>query len=80
MASKLQKHRKPRPRSRDEGKMEQRERADALSHSGGVVATARRQGHARQLERPSSSPEEISVEKVGRITDDVGKTAEDERV
>jgi len=33
--------------------------ADAAGHSGGVVGTARWQGHAEQLEKPSSSHREI---------------------
>ncbi|MCL6560686.1 MAG: hypothetical protein K6U74_18210 [Firmicutes bacterium] len=34
-----------------------------LLHSGGVVATAWRQGHAEQLEKPSLPQEEISGER-----------------
>src|SRR4029450_4799140 len=38
-----------------EGSMGRRRLADAADHSGGVGATAWRQGHAKQLEKPSSS-------------------------
>ena len=33
---------------------------DTVIHSGGVVATARWQGHIEQLEKPSSSQGEIT--------------------
>jgi hypothetical protein len=39
--------------------MDRRKLADTARHSGGVVATARWQGHAKQLEKPSSSRREI---------------------
>ena len=42
-----------------EGSMARRILADAASHSGGVGATAWGQGHAEQLEKPSSSHREI---------------------
>ena len=42
-----------------EGSMAHRTLADAAGHSGGVGATAWRQGHAEQLEKPSSSHCEI---------------------
>jgi hypothetical protein len=42
-----------------EGSMGRRSLADAADHSGGVGATAWRQGHAKQLERPSASRREI---------------------
>ena len=38
-----------------EGSMGRRRLADAADHSGGVGATAWGQGHAKQLEKPSSS-------------------------
>ena len=41
-----------------EGSMGRRRLADAADHSGGVGATAWRQGHAKQLEKPSSSHRE----------------------
>ena len=41
-----------------EGSMGRRTLADAADHSGGVGATAWRQGHAEQLEKPSSSHRE----------------------
>jgi hypothetical protein len=43
-----------------EGSMGRRTLADAADHSGGVGATAWRQGHAEQLEKPSSSHWETS--------------------
>jgi len=47
-------------------------------HSGGVLATARWQGHTKQLERPSSSRGEICGAG-SRITGITGKSMEDER-
>ena len=41
-----------------EGSMGRRTLADAADHSGGVGATAWEQGHAKQLEKPSSSHRE----------------------
>jgi hypothetical protein len=41
-----------------EGSMDRRTLADAADHSGGVGATAWEQGHAEQLEKPSSSHRE----------------------
>ena len=41
-----------------EGSMGRRTLADAADHSGGVGATAWGQGHAKQLEKPSSSHRE----------------------
>src|SRR5262245_52412269 len=41
-----------------EGSMGRRTLADAADHSGGVGATAWAQGHAKQLEKPSSSHRE----------------------
>jgi hypothetical protein len=42
-----------------EGSLIHRTLADAAGHSGGVGATAWRQGHAEPLEKPSSSHGEI---------------------
>jgi hypothetical protein len=39
--------------------MERRKLTEAARHSGGVIATARWQGCAKQLEKPSSSRREI---------------------
>jgi hypothetical protein len=39
--------------------MDHRKLTEAVSHSGGVEATARWQGRAKQLEKPSSSRREI---------------------
>ena len=45
-----------RARNREgEGSTARRKPIDAAGRSGGVVATARRQGHVEQLEKPSSS-------------------------
>src|SRR5882724_3587677 len=50
-----------RARNREgEGSMGRRRLADAADHSGGVGATAWRQGHTKQLEKPSSSHWETS--------------------
>jgi hypothetical protein len=46
----------------------------------GWLATARRQGHSEQLEKPSSSRGEICGSWVDRITGSTGKSADDERV
>ena len=54
-----EKPRRPSPHPEGEGSMERRRLAEATCHSGGVVATARWQGHAKQLEKPSSSRQEI---------------------
>src|SRR6516162_8254777 len=43
-----------------EGSMSSRILTDTAVHLGGVEATARWQGHAEQLEKPSSSQREIS--------------------
>src|SRR5712691_2664994 len=51
-----------------EGSMSRRRRADAADHSGGVGATAWRQGHAKQLEKPSASRCAIGGSKVGGRT------------
>jgi hypothetical protein len=40
--------------------MSSRTLTDTVVHLGGVEATARRQGHAKQLEKPSSSRREIA--------------------
>ena len=47
--------RRPSLHPEDEGSMMRRKLAAAACHSGGVVATARWQGHAEQLEKPSPS-------------------------
>src|ERR1700736_1963036 len=49
-------------------------------HFDGVVGTARWQGHAEQLEKPSSSPSRNRGSKVARITGQTGKASEDETV
>ena len=59
--------------------MDRRKLTGAASHSGGVEATARWQGHAKQLEKPSSFRREIGGAE-SRITGDTGKSVEDERV
>jgi hypothetical protein len=51
--------RRPSPQPEGEGSMMRRRLAEATCHSGGVVATARWQGHAEQLEKPSSSRQEM---------------------
>ena len=51
-----------------EGSMGRRSLADAADHAGGVGALAGRQGHAKQLEKPSASRCEIGGSKVGGIT------------
>ena len=43
-----------------EGSMARGNLTEATRHSGGVVATARWQGYAEQLEKPSLSQREIS--------------------
>jgi len=50
---------RPSPQPWGEGSMVGRNLIDTVNHSGGVVATARWQGHAEQLEKPSSSRKEI---------------------
>jgi len=42
--------------------MVRRKLTEAANHFGGVLATARWQGHIKQLEKPSSSQQEISGE------------------
>ena len=49
---------RPSLQLKGEGSMGRRRLADAADHSGGVGATAWRQGHAEQLEKPSSSHRE----------------------
>ena len=63
-----------------EGSKHWRRLAEATGFSGGVVATAWWQGHAKQLEKPSSSQGESPWRKVDLITGDTGKWVEDERV
>ncbi len=53
---------------------------DTVLYSGGAIATARWRGRAKQLGKPSSSQGEIPWSKVGSITGNTGKWAEDERV
>jgi hypothetical protein len=48
------------PQPYGEGSMGSRRLAGTVVHSGGVVATARWQGHAEQLEKPFWSQGEIS--------------------
>jgi hypothetical protein len=49
-----------RARNREgEGSRVRRRLAEAVNHSGGVIATARWQGPAEQLEKPSSPRGEI---------------------
>ena len=54
-----EKPRRPSPHFKGEGSMAWRRLAEALGHSGGVLGAARWQGHAEQLEKPSSSRREI---------------------
>ena len=51
---------------------------DAAIRFGGVIGMARRQGHAKQLEKPSSPRREIGGAG-SRITGDTGKSVEGER-
>jgi DNA helicase TIP49 (TBP-interacting protein) len=60
--------------------MDIRNLTDTNIHSGGVVAIARQQGHAGQLEKPSSSQKEISWSKVDAITVSAGSVSKDEKV
>src|SRR5258705_3689433 len=50
----------PNLQLKGEGSMGCRNLTDAAPHLGGVEATARWQGHAEQLEKPSSSRREIT--------------------
>jgi hypothetical protein len=59
--------------------MDRRRLTEAAKHSGGVTATARWQGCAEQLEKPSSPRGEIGGEE-NRITGDTGKSGNGERV
>jgi hypothetical protein len=59
--------------------MDRRRLTEAARHSGGVTATARWQGCAEQLEKPSSPRREIGGEG-NRITGDTGKSGNGERV
>jgi hypothetical protein len=63
-----------------EGSMTWRRLTEATWHFGGVVGTARWQGHAKQLEKPSSSHRENRWSKVARITGETGKASEGETV
>jgi hypothetical protein len=49
--------RRPSPQHLGEGRIGCRKLTDAAGYSGGVIATARWQGHAKQLEKPSSPAE-----------------------
>jgi hypothetical protein len=60
--------------------MDSRKLVDAAIHSGGVIATARWQGHAEQLEKPSSPQGRNLGKKVDPITVNSGKWIEGERV
>jgi len=71
--------RRSSPQKSGEGIRTHRRLTDALSPSGGVKPTAWWQGHAEQLERPSSSRREIGGSWVGRITGNTGKSTDDER-
>lgn len=59
VASKVSSPRRPSPQLWGEGSMDRRSLTEAARHSGGVGATARWQGRAKQLEKPSSSRREI---------------------
>jgi hypothetical protein len=59
--------------------MDRRRLTEETRHSGGVTATARWQGCAKQLEKPSSPRREIGG-KGNRITGDTGKSGTGERV
>jgi hypothetical protein len=59
--------------------MDRRRLTDAAERSGGALATARWQGHIKQLEKPSSSQGEIHGAE-NRITGNTGKSVDDERV
>lgn len=73
---------KPRRPSRSlygEGKREHRTMADAVVSSGGVVATAREQGHVEATGETRLVPAGNCRSKVGRITGSTGKAVEGER-
>jgi len=59
--------------------MDRRRLTDTAGHSGGVTATARWQGCAKQLEKPSSPRREIGGAG-NRITGKTGKSETGERV
>ncbi len=59
--------------------MGRRNLTDAARHADGVTATARWQGCAKQLEKPSSPRREIGGDG-NRITGDTGKSGNGERV
>lgn len=65
------------PRRRQQDRMQLTE---APGPSGGVLAAARRQGRAEQLEKPSWSRVQIARSKVDLITGDTGKRVEGQRV
>jgi hypothetical protein len=60
--------------------MECRRLTEATPHFGGVIATARWQGQAKQLEKPSSPAGERWRKQVLRITGEARKSEESERV
>ena len=59
--------------------MARRTLTETANHFGGVLATARCQGHIKQLEKPSSSRREIGGA-ANRITGEPRKSVEGERV
>ena len=65
----------PRRRQQDRSQL-----TDAAGPSGGVLAAARRQGRAEQLEKPSWPRVQIARSKVDLITGDTGKWVEGQRV
>lgn len=67
------------PQKSGEGCRTHRTLTDAMGTSGGVKPTAWWQGHAEQLERPSSPRREIGGSWVGRITGNTGKSTDGER-
>jgi hypothetical protein len=63
-----------------EGGMRCQNLTETARHSSGVLATARRQGHTEQLEKPSPPLVSNHRSKVGLITGDTGKWTEDGKV
>jgi RNA-directed DNA polymerase len=57
-----------------------RKLVETAAHSGGAVVAARKQGYAKQLEKPSSSRTRNRGSKVGTITAETGSELKDERV
>ena len=64
----------PRLRQQDRSQL-----TDAAGPSGGVLAAARRQGRAEQLEKPSWPRVQIARSKVDLITDYTGKWVQGQR-